>query len=94
MISSFLPWIFPSYVVPFQSKEVGRFLAHGRQYRRIGLVYFVILLRAKQVQIERDSFLFYGMPDSCIVFECSNKSDSEYGRALHIIPFCDDHRPE
>ena len=27
------------------------------------------------------------IPDSCIVFGCNNKSDSENGRVLHRIPF-------
>ena len=33
--------IFPSGVVLFQSKELGPFLAHGRQYRGMSLAYFV-----------------------------------------------------
>ena len=38
----FWPYIFPSGVVSFQSKKVGRFfLAHGRQFKRMELVYFV-----------------------------------------------------
>ena len=43
---------------------------------------------------QRDSFFFfYRVPDSCIVFGCNNKSEGN-GRALHGIPFLNNHRPE
>ena len=86
-------WIFPPDVVPFQSKEVvGAFLAHGRQYGRMGLVYFVTspqcFIHARNKRKHREIALFFHtMPNSCIVFGWHNKSDSENGRALPRIPF-------
>ena len=38
---SFWPWSFPSDAVPSRARKLGAFLTHGRQYRRMGLVYFV-----------------------------------------------------
>ena len=38
---SFWSWIFPSDVVPFQSKEVWHFFGPWTQYRRMGPAYFV-----------------------------------------------------
>ena len=57
-------WIFPPDVVPFQSKEVvGAFLAHGRQYRRMGLVYFVTspqcFIHARNKRKHREIALFF-----------------------------------
>ena len=37
------------------------------------------------------AFFFYRMPDSCIVFGCNDKSDSENGKALHRKPFINHH---
>ena len=97
---SFRPWIFPSDVVPFQSKEVERFFGPWTtiQENRSSLFCDVISgfdSRAKQAQTERGSFLFlHKIPDSCIVSGCSNSSDSESGRALHRIPFINDCRTE
>ena len=68
------------------------FLAHERQYRRMGLVRFVtssqcfMYARNKLKQGEIALF-FYKIPDSCIVFGCNNKSYSKNARALHRIPF-------
>ena len=65
----------------FKEWKLGAFLAHGRQYRRMGLVYFVVSsqcfihARNKHKQRERAFFFYnYRMPDSCIVFGCNNLS--------------------
>ena len=70
----------------FKVKKLGAFLAHGRQYRRMGLVYIVTSSQCvihtlnkhkeREKEKEKDSFLFYRMPDSSIVFGCNDKSDS------------------
>ena len=88
----FLARIFPLDVVPFQSKEVGGFFDTWTTIQENGssLLFDVMSVfhsHAKQAQTERDSFLFYRMPDSCIAFGCNNKNDLENGRALHRIPF-------
>ena len=95
---SFWCCIFPSDVVPFQSKGVWALvLAHGRQYRRMGLVYFVTSsqcsIHARTSTKTEIAFFLHIIPNSRIVFGCNNKSDSENGRALHKIPFFNDHRP-
>ena len=56
----------------------GLFLAHERQYRRMGLVYFVKssqgFIHAQNKHKQREiAFFFYRTPDSCIVFGCNNK---------------------
>ena len=54
---------FSSDVVPFQSKEVGHFLAHGWQYRRMGLVYFVTssqrFIHARNKDEQREIAFFF-----------------------------------
>ena len=78
--------------VPFQSKEVGRFIDSWTtiQENASCLLCDVISAfhsRTKQAQTEREIALFFHrMPDSCIVFGCNNKSDSENGRAMQY-PF-------
>lgn len=92
----FWPCIFTSDVVPFQNKEVGAFLAHGRQYRRMGLVNFVMSSQCfNHVQNKRKQretvffffFFFLRMPDLSIVLGFINKKDAENGIALHRTPF-------
>ena len=91
MAKTFLALDFSLDVVPFQSKEVGRFSfsAYGRQYRRMGLVYFVT---SSQCLIS--ARLRENMSDSCFVFcfGCNNESDPENGIALHRISFFNDPR--
>ena len=81
----------------FKVRELGAFLAHGRQYRRMGLVYFVTSYQCSihaRNKHKKRAFFLHIIPNSRIVFGCNNKSDSENGRALHKIPFFNDHRPE
>ena len=79
----------------FKVGKMGTFLAHGRQYSRMGLVYFVTssqgFIHAQNKHKQRETAFFYSMPDLCISFGCNNKSDPENYRALHRIPFFDDH---
>lgn len=88
----FLPWIFPSDVIPFQSKEVGCLFGPWTTVQKNGSsllcdVISVFHSCTKQGQTKRDSFLFYRMPESCFVFGCNTKSDPENGVALHGKPF-------
>ena len=53
----------------------------------------LIHVRNKHKQREL-TFYSFRIHDSCIVFGCNNKSDSENGRVLQRIQFFNDHRQE
>lgn len=79
---------------PFKARKLGAFLAPGREYRRMGLVYFGMcsegFIGARNKHKQREiAFLFKRMLDSWIVFGCNKKSDPENGIyiVLYRIPF-------
>jgi len=59
----FWPWIFLQMLYLFKVTKLGAFLAHGRQYRIVGLLYFVTSSQgfhhAQNKQTERESFFFF-----------------------------------
>ena len=95
----FGPGFFIWMLYLFKVRKLGTILAHGQQFRNGSTllcdVISVFHSCAKQTKTKRDAvaFFFYKMPDSCIIFGCNNKSDSESGRALHRIHFFKDHHP-
>ena len=96
--SVFGPGFFLQMLYLLKVSKFGALLAHARQYRRMHLVYFVTssqgFIRARNKHKQREIAFFFYLPDSCIVFRCNNRSDPENGRALHRIPFFNNHRPE
>ena len=100
VIKVFGPVFFLRMLYLFKVRKLGAFLAHGREYRRMGLVYFVTssqcLIHKRNKHKQREIAFFFNRISeySFIVFPCNNKSDSENGRALHRIPSFNDHRPE
>lgn len=59
----FWPCIFLQMLYLFKVTKLGAFLAHGRQYRIVGLLYFVTSSQgfhhAQNKQTERESFFFF-----------------------------------
>ena len=69
--------------------KLGAFLAHGRQYSEMGLVYFVTssqcFIQARNKHEQREiAFSFHRMPHSCIVFGCNNNSDFLITQMLNL----------
>ena len=92
----FWPWIFLQMLCPFKARKLGAFLAHGRQYRRMGLVYFVTsyqcFIRARNKDKQREIASFFTECLILVLFlDVTTKVNSENGRALHRIPFFNDH---
>ena len=90
----FGPAFFLQMLYLFKVGKLETFLAHGQQYSRMDLVYFVTssqgFIHAQNKHKQRQIAFFYRMPDLCITFGGNNKSDPENGRALHRIPFFND----
>ena len=95
----FCPWFFHQMLCPFKARKLGAFLAHERQYRRMGLVYFVTsyqcFIRARNKDKQREIASFFTECLILVLFlDVTTNVNSENGRALHRIPFFNDHSPE
>ena len=87
-------FFFLQMMYPLKARTLGAFLPGTTVEENGSSLVCDVISVFHLAQTEREIVFFcYRMPDSCIVFGCNNKSDSENGRALHRIPFSDDPRP-
>ena len=93
----FGPGFFLQMLYLFKVRKLGAFLAHGRQYRIVGLLYFVTSSQgfhhAQNKQTERQLFFFSGCLIRVLCLDVTTKV-KEMAELCTEYPFFNNHRPE